>query len=306
MNRRVLVTGGAGFLGCHLVKRLTDEGWSVTVLDNWSSPSPFAESLSAEVIRGSVVDAPRPEGTFDLICHLASPASPPRYLLDPVGTLRTGSEGTKRMLDWAISWDARLLFTSTSEVYGDPLVHPQSESYVGAVDVAGPRACYDEAKRFAEAMIYAYRRAGLFDKASVVRLFNTYGPGMAIDDGRVVTSFIGAALRGDPLPIFGDGSQTRSFCFVDDMIDGLMSVIESDVTGPVNLGNDREVSMLDFAGVVADLLGDTGREFRPLPDGDPKVRRPDLTLIRQATGWEARTELRTGLEQTISYLRAYV
>ena len=302
-KRRALVTGGAGFLGCHLVKRLASEGWAVTVLDDYTSPSPLADHLPATIVVGSVVSPPSLDGPFDLICHLASPASPPRYLRDPVGTLRTGGEGMRQVLDMAADWGAHVLFTSTSEIYGDPEVHPQPESYVGAVDVQGPRACYDEGKRYAEAMVYAYRRAGLHHRSSVVRLFNTYGPGMHPDDGRVVTAFLGAALADQPLPIFGDGSQTRSFCYVDDVIDGLMGVLAGEFPGPLNIGNDVEVSMLELADVVEHLIGSTGRQFLVLPDGDPKVRRPELSAIRELTGWKATTDLATGLSNTIAYLR---
>ncbi len=301
--KRALVTGGAGFVGCHLVRRLVADGWKVTVLDDFSSPSPAANDLPARVIRGSVVDPPDLDGPFELICHLASPASPPRYLLDPIGTLRTGAEGMRQMLDRAADWNAHLIFTSTSEVYGDPEVHPQPESYAGSVDVQGPRACYDEAKRYAEALLYAYRRAGRHESSSVVRLFNTYGPGMHPDDGRVVTAFIGAALAGGPLPVFGDGSQTRSFCYIDDVVEGLMLIIDKQLPGPLNLGNDTEVSMLDLANMVDELVGAGGRQFLALPEGDPKVRRPDLTAIRQATGWRATTNLATGLTNTIAYMR---
>lgn len=302
-QRRALVTGGAGFLGCHLVRRLAREGWEVTVLDDYSSPSPLAGDLPAKSVVGSVVAPPLLDGPFELICHLASPASPPRYLLDPVGTLRTGGEGMLHVLDMAAEWGSHVLFTSTSEVYGDPQVHPQPESYPGAVDVQGPRACYDEGKRYAEALVYAYRRAGLHSRTSVVRLFNTYGPGMHPDDGRVVTAFLGAALAGEPLPIFGDGSQTRSFCYVDDVIDGLMGILAGEFPGPLNIGSDVEVSMLELAEVVERLVGPTGRQFLALPDGDPKVRRPDLSAIRDLTGWKATTDLAAGLTNTIAYLR---
>ena len=300
---RALVTGGAGFLGCHLVRRLNADGWDVTVLDDYSSPSPAAGGLPATIVEGSVMSPPLFGGPFQLICHLASPASPPRYLLDPVGTLRTAAEGTRQMLDLAAESGAHFLFTSTSEIYGDPEVHPQVESYPGSVDVAGPRACYDEGKRYAEALIYAYRRSGRHRRSSVVRLFNTYGPGMNPEDGRVVTAFISAALAGNPLPIFGDGSQTRSFCYVDDVVDGLMMVVDRQLPGPLNLGNDAEISMLELADALQRLLGQSGRTFLALPDGDPKVRKPDLRAIHEATGWRATTDLPTGLERTVEYLR---
>lgn len=300
---RALVTGGAGFLGCHLVRRLDAAGWEVTVLDDFSSPSPARTRLPATVVEGSVVSPPPLGQPFQLICHLASPASPPRYLLDPIGTLRTAAEGTRQMLDLAAESGAHLLFTSTSEVYGDPEVHPQDENYPGSVDVRGPRACYDEGKRYAEALIYAYRRSGRHTRSSVVRLFNTYGPGMNPEDGRVVTSFISAALAGSPLPIFGDGSQTRSFCYVDDVVDGLMMVVDRTLPGPLNLGNDAEISMLELADALELLVGRSGRTFLALPEGDPKVRRPDLRAMHDATGWRATTDLATGLKRTVEYLR---
>ncbi|MDH3306374.1 MAG: NAD-dependent epimerase/dehydratase family protein [Acidimicrobiia bacterium] len=301
---KALVTGGAGFLGSHLVRRLSSEGATVTVLDDFSSASPSASDLPAEVVRGSVVEPPPLPGPFDLIAHLASPASPPRYLRDPVGTLRTGAEGTRQILDLAATWGSHVLYTSTSEVYGDPEVHPQPESYPGAVEVSSERACYDEGKRYAEALIHAYRRTGALAAPSIVRLFNTYGPGMDPDDGRVVTSFLTSALAGRPLTVFGDGSQTRSFCFVEDLIDGLMAVIELRIEGPLNLGNDEEITMLELADAVEELLGATGREYHPLPDADPKRRRPDLTLARRLFGWNPRTPLSEGLAATADYLRS--
>ncbi len=301
---KVLVTGGAGFLGSHLTSRLLSEGADVTVLDDFSSPSPLAEGLTARIIEGSVVDPPDLDGPYDLVAHLASPASPPRYLLDPVGTLRTGAEGTRQILDRVQTWGSHLLYTSTSEVYGDPEVHPQPETYRGAVDTGSERACYDESKRYAESLIHAYRRSGRIRAASIVRLFNTYGPGMDPRDGRVVTAFLTCALAGEPLPIFGDGTQTRSFCYVDDLLDGLLEVIERRVSGPINLGSDAEITMLELAEAVEALLGDNGRTFHPLPDADPKRRRPDLTLAREQFGWSPSTPLAVGLATTADYLRS--
>lgn len=300
---RALVTGGAGFIGRALVTRLLAGGDQVTVLDNQSSPSPLGVPEGAELVVGSVVDPPPIPGRFDRIFHLASPASPPRYLLDPIGTLRTGAEGTRAMLERAAADGATLLFSSTSEVYGDPSVHPQSEDYPGWVQVRSPRACYDEAKRYAEALCYAFWRQGLLADLKVVRIFNTYGPGMHPYDGRVVSSFIVQALRGRPLTIQGDGSQTRSFCYVDDLVEGLLAMATADTTGPINLGNPEEITMNQLADRVAQLVGDSGRQFTPLPEGDPRQRQPDITTARRLLNWEPRIPLVEGLPKTVEYFR---
>jgi dTDP-glucose 4,6-dehydratase len=303
---RALVTGGAGFLGRRLSEMLMGEGYEVVVLDNLSSPSPLGPPSGALLIEGSVVDPPALPGRFDRIFHFASPASPPRYLLDPIGTLRTGGEGTRHMLDLAEAHGARFLLASTSEVYGDPTEHPQREEYTGSVRVTSTRACYDEAKRYAEALTYAYQRTGRVADVRVVRIFNTYGPGMAPDDGRVVSNFITQALTGDPLTIYGDGTQTRSFCFLDDLIGGIARLADSDVTIPVNIGNPEELSMKELASVVAEVIGDTGIDYRPLPESDPTRRRPDIGRARSLLGWEPRISLEDGLPPTIEYFRSIV
>jgi len=303
---RALVTGGAGFLGRTLSTRLLAEGFEVVVLDNLSSPSPFGPPEGAVFIEGSVVDPPELPGRFDRIYHLASPASPPRYLLDPIGTLRTGAEGTRAMLDRAETDGARFLLASTSEVYGDPAEHPQREEYAGSVQVTSTRACYDEAKRYAEALTYAYHREGRVGEIRVVRIFNTYGPAMAPDDGRVVSNFINQALSGQRLTIYGDGSQTRSFCYVDDLIEGIWRLSNSDVTEPVNLGNPEELSMKELATTIAAEIDDTGIDYFPLPDADPARRRPDITRARNSLGWEPTVGLAEGLSPTIAYFRSLI
>ncbi len=300
--KRVLIAGGAGFVGRNLAERLSNDGVDVVVLDNLSSPSPLPLPPSVEFIDGSVVDPFEVDGPLDVVFNLASPASPPRYVLDPVGTLRTGAEGTRRLLELAKENDAVFVMASTSEIYGDPLVHPQTEAYNGNVDVTSPRACYDEAKRYAEAMVFAYRRSGAVTNSRIARIFNTYGPGMAPDDGRVITNFITQALAGEPLTMFGDGSQTRSFCFVDDLADGLIRLAESDETEPVNLGNPSERTMADVADQVSGLIGDTGRVYVELPHADPARRRPDITRARTILGWEPQIEFEDGLAKTVEYL----
>ena len=303
---RALVTGGAGFLGRRLSVKLMGEGFDVVVLDDLSSPSPLGPADGVQFVEGSVVDPPNLPGTFDRIYHFASPASPPRYLLDPIGTLRTGAEGTRRMLDLAEAHDARFLLASTSEVYGDPTEHPQREEYTGSVQVTSTRACYDEAKRYAEALTYAYHRTERVAEIRVVRIFNTYGPGMAPDDGRVVSNFITQALLGRPLTIYGDGSQTRSFCYVDDLIEGIWRLSNADVTTPVNIGNPEELSMKELASVVAGVVGDTGIDYRPLPESDPARRRPDIGRARELLRWEPHVGLNEGLPPTIEYFRSVV
>jgi nucleoside-diphosphate-sugar epimerase len=299
---RLLVTGGAGFIGYNLVHELLIEGHDVVVLDNRQSSSPLQDHADALYVDGDVVDPPTIAGRFDVVFHLASVASPPRYLADPIGTMRTGSEGTRNMLERAATDDATFVFASTSEIYGDPMVHPQPETYLGNVDVTSPRACYDEAKRFGEALTHTYRRQGLVPQTRVARIFNTYGPAMDPHDGRVVTNFLVQALSGKPLSIYGNGEQTRSFCYVDDLVDGLIKLSRSTETSPVNLGNPSEMTINDFADIVARLVGDTGREYLTLPDSDPALREPDITKARDVLGWNPATDLEQGLEKTISYL----
>lgn len=301
---RALVTGGAGFLGRALAERLIGEGYEVVVLDDLSSPSPLGPPSGAKFVQGSVIDPPDLGDGFSRIYHLASPASPPRYLQDPVGTLRTGAEGTRQMLDLAERQGARFLLASTSEVYGDPSEHPQTESYPGNVSVTSSRACYDEAKRYAEALVYAYARSGRVIDSRVARIFNTYGPGMAPDDGRVVSNFITQALASKPMTIYGDGTQTRSFCYVDDLVDGLWRLSESEVREPVNLGNPEEMSMKELAARIMELISETDMVFEPLPESDPARRRPDISLARSMLGWEPVSSLDDGLPPTIDYFRS--
>ena len=303
---RFVVTGAAGFLGSHMVARLVAAGCEVVGVDDLSSGREAnVAGLSAragfELRVADVSDGLDVDGPVDGVLHMASPASPVDYLARPIETLRVGSEGTRAALELARAKSARFFLTSTSEVYGDPLVHPQPESYWGNVNPIGVRSVYDEAKRFAEALTYAYARTHGLD-VRVARIFNTYGPHMRPDDGRVVSNFIVQALAGADLTIYGDGSQTRSFCYVDDEIDGLLALFDSDVTGPVNIGNDGEFDMLTLADLVLELTGSDSRiVFEDLPLYDPKVRRPDLTRARTELGWAPRVTLRDGLVPTIAW-----
>jgi nucleoside-diphosphate-sugar epimerase len=299
---RVLVTGGAGFIGSTLTRALLRQDHEVVVLDNLSSPSPVALPESVTFIEGDIISPPFIPEKFDMIYHLASLASPPRYLADPIGTMRAGSEGTRAMLDRAAQDGAVFLYASTSEIYGDPEIHPQHEEYFGNVDITSPRACYDEAKRFGEALVHAYRRSGVVPDVRIARIFNTYGPAMAPDDGRVITNLLVQALANRPLTIYGDGQQTRSFCYVTDLVEGLMLLAESSVTDPVNLGNPNEITISELADLIGQLVGETGREFRELPQSDPMQRRPDISRAIQELGWIPTTDLREGLKRTISYV----
>jgi dTDP-glucose 4,6-dehydratase len=304
---RVLVTGGAGFLGSHLADRLVADGHEVICLDNLSTGrrrnvSHLASSDRFRFIEADVVDPLAIEGRLDRIYHLASPVA--RHLEHPIATLRAGGEGTRRVLDLAAERRAVFVLASTSEVYGDPLVHPQVETYAGHVNPVGPRSPYDEAKRFSEALATAYRRErGL--EVRIARIFNTYGPRMRPDDGRVVPTFITRALAGQPLRVFGDGRQTRSYCYVSDMVEGLIRLAESDYDGPVNLGNPDEVSVLDLARQIIGLTGSASEvEFAPLPQDDPGRRRPDIALARRLLGWRPRIGRDDGLRRTIAYHRS--
>ena len=301
------MAGGAGFLGSHLCDRLVERGDTVVCLDDLSTGSAenVAHLLGSDRFRLIVADVSEKveldDAGVDAVCHLASPASPPAYLARPLDTLVVGSEGTRRLLELARAHDARFLMASTSEVYGDPEVHPQTESYRGNVDPTGPRSVYDEAKRFAEAITMAMHRSyGL--NVGIARIFNTYGPRLSPGDGRVVSNFVVQALRGEPLTVYGDGTQTRSFCFVDDQIAGLLALLGSSLTGPVNIGNPDERSMVELARVVLEVTGShSDIVFRPLPADDPTRRCPDITLARDTLGWSPRVELREGLERTIAY-----
>jgi nucleoside-diphosphate-sugar epimerase len=305
---RAVLTGGAGFLGSHLATELRAAGYEVVAVDDLSTGSaenvahlasdPGFTLLEHDVSTGLTVDAP-----VDAVLHFASPASPPAYLARPLATLAVGSEGTRHALDLARMHGARFLLASTSEVYGDPLVHPQPESYLGNVSSVGPRAVYDAAKRFAEAITMAYQREFGLD-TKIARIFNTYGPRMAPGDGRVVTNFLEQALAGAPLTVYGDGSQTRSFCWVDDEVRGFLALLASDWTGPMNLGNPGEFTVLELAKIVIEVTGaDSEIVFEPLPVDDPTRRRPDITLAREVLGWEPAVELRAGVARLAEWYR---
>jgi dTDP-glucose 4,6-dehydratase len=305
---RVLITGGAGFLGSHLCDRFLDEGHQVIAMDNLITGSVrniehLAGRQGFRFIKQDVTEYLYIDGPLDAVLHFASPASPIDYLELPIQTLKVGALGTHKALGLARAKGARFLLASTSEVYGDPQVHPQSEDYWGNVNPIGPRGVYDEAKRFAEALTMAYQRShGL--RTRIARIFNTYGPRMRLDDGRVVPNFIGQALRGEPLTVHGDGSQTRSFCYYTDMIEGIYRLLVSDYVLPVNLGNPVEMSILELAHLVNRLVGATARvAYEPLPEDDPKVRRPDISQARQVLGFEAQVGLEQGLEKTIDWFR---
>lgn len=301
---RVLVTGGAGFLGSHLCRRLLGAGHAVIAVDNLLTGS--LENLADvrdhprfRFVRHDVIEPY--DFAVDRIYNLACAASPAHYRRDPIHTTLTSFEGVRHALAVAERHGARLLQASTSEVYGDPDVHPQPESYPGCVSTTGPRACYDEGKRCAESLVTDYRRAGRAD-ARIARIFNTYGPGMAVDDGRVVSNFITQALRGEPLTVYGDGLQTRSLCYVDDLLDGLVRLMEiEDVEGPVNLGNPREMTVLEIARVVIERVGRGRIVHRPLPVDDPRRRQPDITRARRLLGFEPRIPFEEGVMPTIRY-----
>jgi dTDP-glucose 4,6-dehydratase len=306
-----VVTGGAGFLGSHLTDRLLAEGYRVIGVDNFITGNPAnVGHLKSEprytLIEQDVtkyIDIP---GEVDFVFHFASPASPIDYLELPIQTLKVGSLGTHNALGLAKAKNAGFLLASTSECYGDPLVHPQTEEYWGNVNPIGPRGVYDEAKRFAEAMTMAYHRYHKVD-SKIVRIFNTYGPRMRLKDGRVVPAFIGEALRGEPLTIFGDGSQTRSFCFCTDLIDGIFKLSQSDFHEPVNIGNPTELTIKEFAERIIRLTGSKSTiSFHPLPTDDPKQRRPDITRAGRLLGWKPGVDLETGLGKTIDYFKSRV
>ncbi|HEU5426047.1 MAG TPA: NAD-dependent epimerase/dehydratase family protein [Actinocrinis sp.] len=306
---RVVVTGGAGFVGSHLCDRLRDEGFAVVAVDNLITGS--ADNLAARredpgftLEVSDVCDPLDVPGPVDTVLHLASPASPRDYARFPIETLKAGAHGTLNALELARRKDARFVLVSTSEVYGDPLVHPQVESYWGNVNPVGPRSCYDEAKRFAEALTAAYR-ANLGTDTSIVRIFNTYGPRMRANDGRAVPNFITQALAGLPLTVAGDGSQTRSLCYVDDTVAGIIAAARSGHGGPVNIGNPVEFTVLDLARFVRDLCGSTSSiDFVELPADDPRLRRPDIGLARSALGWEPVIDIEKGLKATIDWFAA--
>jgi dTDP-glucose 4,6-dehydratase len=308
---RVLVTGAAGFLGSHLVDRFLALGYQVLGMDNLITGNPanlehVASHPAFRLVRHDVTTYIEVEGALDGVLHFASPASPVDYLELPIQTLKVGALGTHKALGLALAKRARFLLASTSEVYGDPLVHPQPESYWGNVNPVGPRGVYDEAKRFAEAITMAYHRSHGLD-TRIVRIFNTYGPRMRPNDGRVVSNFIVQALRGEPLTIYGDGSQTRSFCYVDDLIEGIVRLYERGTAEPTNIGNPREFTVRQLAERILALTGSTSPLVeRPLPVDDPQVRQPDISYARTTLGWEPQVALDDGLRKTIAYFRGIV
>lgn len=303
---RIVVSGAAGFIGSHMCDRLLADGHTVVALDNLLTGSMrnIAHLDGREGFAFQAQDVTIPfeiDGHVDRVFHMASPASPKDYLEFPVETLDVGSAGTRQMLEIARKKDATFLLTSTSESYGDPQVHPQVETYWGNVNPVGPRSCYDESKRFAEAMTMAYhRKHGV--KTNIARIFNTFGPRMKLNDGRIVPAFVDQALRGAPMSIFGDGKQTRSFCYVSDLVDGLCRLAQSDERYPVNLGNPREMTVLEFAETIKQLTGDTTPfSYHPLPEDDPKQRKPDITKAQTILGWSPVVMLEDGLKLTLDY-----
>jgi dTDP-glucose 4,6-dehydratase len=303
---KVLVTGGSGFLGSHLCEALLDEGYEVVAMDNNVSGQP--ENLEDLIYRDrftffehDVTEFIHVSGELDWVMHLASLASPMFYSDHPIKTLKVGALGTHKTLGVAKAKNAGYFFASTSEVYGDPEVNPQPEDYRGNVDPYGPRSCYDESKRYGEAIIRAYRDKHGMD-VRVARIFNTYGPRMRLDDGRVIPTFVRQALRGNDLTVYGDGSQTRSFCYVDDLIDGFVHLLESDVDTPVNIGNPDERSIIELAELIIELTdSESDITFEPLPPQDPQVRRPDITKAKRDIDWEPTVGLREGLQKSIEY-----
>ena len=305
MTKRTLITGAAGFIGSHLVDYLLARDHEVIAMDNFITGNPknlaHIKSPRFTLVEHNVTEEIHIHGAVDYILHFASPASPIDYLELPIQTLKVGSLGTHKTLGVAKAKKAAFLLASTSEVYGDPLVHPQTEDYWGNVNPIGPRGVYDEAKRFAEAMSVAYRRYHGVD-VKVARIFNTYGPRMRIRDGRAIPAFVSQALTGEPLTVFGDGQQTRSFCFVDDLVEGLCRLVFSEHPGPVNIGNPAEMTMLELAKVIVEMTGSKSEiTFAALPEDDPKIRQPDITLARKLLDWSPKVSLEDGLTQTIAY-----
>ena len=308
---RILITGGAGFIGSHLARSLLRRGAHVICMDNFITGSPenvapLAGESNFHFIKHDVTGYIALDGPLDWVLHLASPASPRDYLELPIQTLKVGALGTHNALGLAKAKRAAFLLASTSEVYGDPLVHPQREEYWGNVNPVGPRGVYDEAKRFGEAMTMAYHRThGV--PTRIVRIFNTFGPQMRLDDGRAIPAFMTQALTGQPLTVFGDGSQTRSFMYIDDLVDGIWRLMNSDISDPVNLGNPHEMTLLELAKRIIRLAGGASDiVFRPLPEDDPKVRQPDITRARTRLGWEPRVDTDEGLRLTLDWFRLKV
>jgi dTDP-glucose 4,6-dehydratase len=305
-----VITGGAGFLGSHLSERLLRDGYEVLCLDNFLTGTPNnVEHLLGDdrfrLLKVDVTDWIHISGPVDAVLHFASPASPADYLQLPIQTLKVGSVGTFHAVGLAQEKGARFLLASTSEVYGDPQVHPQPETYWGHVNPVGPRGVYDEAKRFAEAMTVAYRDHREVD-AAIVRIFNTFGPRMRPDDGRAIPTFISQALRGEPITVAGDGTQTRSVCYVDDLVDGVVRLLQSDLPGPINIGNPHEFSVLELAELIRELAGSSSSiEFVALPQDDPLVRRPDITVATRDLGWTPQVDVEDGLRRTINWFRTH-
>jgi len=312
VEKRVVILGAAGFIGSHLVDRFLSEGWRVLGVDNLVTGTMrnlghLEGSDRFAFARADICDGLAwVEGPVDAVLDFASPASPIDYLEKPFETLRVGSVGVEKALELARAKGATFLIASTSEVYGDPLEHPQKETYWGNVNPVGPRAVYDEAKRFAEAITMAYRRYRKVD-TRIARIFNTYGPRMRLDDGRVVPTLVAQALRGEPLTVFGDGSQTRSFCYVDDNVEGMWRLLHSGYPDPVNIGNPHEMTILEFARSVQRLCGrEVPIVHRPLPQDDPRVRRPDITRAREVLGWEPRIGFDEGMRRSIDWFRKQI
>jgi len=310
-KKRVLITGGAGFLGSHLCDRYLSEGWKVVCVDNLltgtvDNISHLAGNKDFEFVKHDVTNFIYIKGELDLILHFASPASPIDYLEMPIQTLKVGSLGTHKALGLAKEKNARFLLASTSEVYGDPLIHPQKEDYWGNVNPIGFRGVYDEAKRFAEAMTMAYHRYHEIE-TRIVRIFNTYGSRMRLDDGRALPTFMSQALKGEDITVYGDGSQTRSFTYVDDLVEGIYRLSQSDEVEPVNIGNPQEITILEFAREIIELTGSNSNVvFKDLPKDDPQVRQPDITKARRVLDWEPRVDRRKGLRKTLEYFQAQV
>ena len=305
---RTLITGGAGFIGSHLCERFLERGDEVICVDNLITGAlvniePLRANDRFTFIRHDISHPLEIDGPIDNILHFASPASPVDYLQYPIQTLKVGSLGTHNTLGLAKLKNARYLVASTSEVYGDPEQHPQREEYWGNVNPIGVRGVYDEAKRFSEAMVMAYHRAHGVN-THIIRIFNTYGPRMRLDDGRVLPNFMGQALRGEPLTIYGDGSQTRSFCYVDDLVEGITRLLFTDFHEPVNLGNPSEITILEFAKEILALSGSKSQiEYRPLPQDDPKLRKPDISRARRLLNWEPKIDRHEGLKRTLAYFQ---
>jgi dTDP-glucose 4,6-dehydratase len=308
---RTVITGGAGFVGSHLCERFLAEGHEVVCVDNLitgnlANIDPLRGNDRFTFLRHDISHPLEIDGPVDNVLHFASPASPVDYLAHPIPTLKVGSLGTHNTLGMAKLKQARFLLASTSEIYGDPEVHPQREDYWGHVNPVGVRGCYDESKRFAEAMTMAYHRYHGVN-TRIVRIFNTYGPRMRLDDGRVVPNFMGQALRGQDLTVYGEGGQTRSFCYVDDLVEGIVRLLQSDCHEPVNIGNPREVTILEFAKEILELSGTKSKiVFKPLPQDDPRLRRPDITRAQSLLGWEPKIDRREGLRRTLEYFRQKV